>query len=34
MREIQNQFWLRKVEEAQLAADSKNSKLLYETVVQ
>ena len=28
MREIQNQWWLKKAKEAQLAANSKNSRLL------
>ena len=32
MREIQNQWWLRKAEEVQFAADSKNSKLFCQTI--
>ena len=32
MREIQNQWWLTKAEKAQLAANSKNSRLFYQII--
>ena len=32
MRKIQNQWWLKKAEEAQLAANSKNSRLFYQII--
>ena len=32
MREIQNQWWLKKAKEAQLAANSKNSRLFYQII--
>ena len=32
MREIQNQWWLKKAKETQLAANSKNSKLFYQII--
>ena len=32
MREIQNQWWLKKAEEARLAAHSKNSRLIYQII--
>ena len=32
MREIQNQWWLKKAKEAQFAANSKNSRLFYQII--